>query len=177
MKKTLLALFALLACSAAHAEFYVGAGYGLSVNHGSVIEDGFKTKYKDSAAYSLSGGLVMPLPLFDFRTELEYFHTRPETKSLGTKKLNAVMVNATGVIPLIPFIDPYVGMGVGYGRYDHNNSSAWQLLAGVEYNFLSNPFVIGAEYRFFNLTEDGGKGSDKSKYSTHGVMLKLKYTF
>ena len=177
MKKSLLLTAILLVAPTTHAEFYVGAGYGLSINEGSVLEHGAKSTYKDSSAYSLSGGIVMPIPLFDLRTEVEYFRTRPETKSLGTKKLDAVMVNATGVIPLIPFIDPYVGMGIGYGRYDHNNTSAWQALAGVEYNFATNPFVVGAEYRFFKLTEDGGKGHNKSKYHTHGLMLKLKYTF
>ena len=178
MKKTLLLSAALLLTAATtHAEFYVGGGYGLSINQGNVCEHGIKSDYKDSSVYSLSGGIVMPLPLFDFRAEVEYLHTRPETKSLGTKQLDALMFNATGVIPLIPFIDPYVGLGVGYGRYDHNNTAAWQALAGVEYAFETNPFTIGAEYRFLKLTEDGGKGANESKYYTHGFMLKLKYRF
>lgn len=161
----------------AHADFYVGAGYGLSINEGSVVKNGIKTKYKDSAAYSLNGGIVMPLPLFDLRTEAEYLRTRPETKSFGTKQLDALILNATGVIPLVPFIDPYVGLGVGIGRYDHTNTTLWQALMGVEYAFETNPFVIGAEYRFLKLTEDCGKRNDSGKYHTHGLMLKLKYTF
>ena len=176
MKKLLLAC-ALFICTTTQAEFYVGGGYGLSINQGSVKEHGLKSSYKDSSAYSLSGGIIMPLPLFDLRTEVEYFHTRPETKSLGSKRLNALMVNATGVIPLLPFVDPYVGLGLGYGRYDHNNTAAWQALAGVEYAFETNPFVMGAEYRFLNLTEHCGKGQSSSKYYSHGFMLKFKYKF
>ena len=177
MKKLLFALCTLAICSTAHAEFYVSGGYGLSINQGSVKEHGLKSKYKDSAAYSLAGGVVMPIPLFDLRAEVEYFRTRPDTKSLGTKQLDALMVNATGVVPLIPFIDPYVGFGMGYGRYDHNNTAIWQVLAGVEYAFETNPFTIGAEYRLLNTTEHGGKKDTKSRYYTHGLMLKLKYTF
>ena len=178
MKKLCL-ISCLLCCGAvtAQADFYVGAGYGLSINQGSVREAGIKSSYKDSAAYSLSGGVVMPLPLFDLRTEVEYFRTRPETKSVGTKQLDALFVSATGVIPLVPVIDPYVGIGLGYARYDHNNTTAWQGLLGVEYAFESNPFVVGAEYRFLRLTENGGKQGTSSKYYTHGLMLKLKYTF
>lgn len=177
MKKILLALCTLFICNAAQAEFYVGAGYGLSINQGSVKELNKKTSYKDSNALSVSGGVALPLPLLDIRGEVEYFRTRPETKDFGTKHLDAVMANATGVIPLIPFIDPYVGVGMGYARYDHNNTTAWQALAGVEYNFLTLPFIVGAEYRFLKLTEKGGKKDVSSKYYTHGVMLKLKYTF
>ena len=177
--KKLLFIACLASCLStnAYADFYVGAGYGLSVNGGSVIENATKTKYKDSAAYSLSGGIVMPLPLLDLRAEAEYFRTRPDTKDLGTKQLDALILNATGVIPLIPFIDPYVGLGWGMGRYNHANTTLWQALLGVEYAFETNPFVIGAEYRFLTLTEDCGKRTDSSKYHTHGLMLKLKYTF
>lgn len=178
MKKLLL-LAALCStfCVSAQADFYVGAGYGLAINKGSVIENAHRSTYKDSSVYSLSGGVTLPLPLFDLRGEVEYFRTRPETKSLGTKQLDALMLNATGVIPLIPFIDPYVGFGVGYGRYDHNNTSAWQALMGVEYAFETNPFVVGAEYRYLELTETNGKHDNSSKYRTHGLMLKVKYTF
>jgi len=173
MKKIILSIALLSAISTARAEFYVGAGYGLSVNQGSVREGNVTSEYKDSSIYALEGGIVMPLPLFDLRAEVEYFHTRPETKSVGKKHLDALIFNTTGVIPLIPF----VGMGWGYGRYEHNNTSLWQALAGVEYAFETNPFTIGAEYRFLKLTEHGGKGSNSSKFYTHGLMLKLKYTF
>lgn len=172
-----LTILSLFVATKASADFYIGAGYGLSINEGSVIEEGLNTNYKDSAAYSLSGGIVLPLPLLDLRGEVEYFRTRPDTKSVGTKQVDAFMLNATGVIPLIPFIDPYVGLGWGYARHNHANTTAWQALAGVEYAFATNPFVIGAEYRFFKLTEDCGKRQNESKYHTHGLMLKLKYTF
>ncbi len=180
MKKLFLTACAALTAfiPSAKADFYVGAGYGLAMNDGSVWEEGARTKYKDSGMYSLSGGYELPLPLFDIRGEVEYIRTRPETKDFGTKQLDALMFNATGVIPLIPFIDPYVGLGLGYGRYDHNNTTAFQYLMGVEYEFATNPFTVGAEYRFLKLTEDGGKSGDKtSKYRSHGLMLKLKYTF
>jgi len=178
MKKIALFLstFCLLS-SVARADFYVGAGYGLSINDGSFHENGIKSKYKDSALYSLSAGAIMPIPLFDFRAEAEYFHSRPSTKLFSSQNLDALMLNTTGVIPLIPFIDPYVGLGLGYARYNHHTSPAWQAIAGVEYAFVTNPFVLGAEYRFLKLTENGGKGSDVSKYRSHGVILKLKYTF
>ena len=163
--------------TSANADFYVGAGYGGALNSGSVREHEVSSSYKNSPVYSLSGGIVMPIPLFDLRAEVEYLNIRPETKKLGKKQLDALMVNATGVIPFIPLIDPYVGFGVGYGRYDHTNTSAWQYLMGVEYNFETLPFVVGAEYRYFKLTDDCGKHSNTSKYHNNAVMLKLKFVF
>ena len=177
MKKLSLFAMAFLMTVSAKADFYIGAGYGLAVNEGSVFENGIRSKYEDAPAYSLSAGVVMPIPLFDLRTELEYLRIRPDTKDLGTKQLDTLMVNATGVIPFIPFIDPYVGFGIGYGRYDHTNTSAWQYLMGVEYAFETNPFVIGAEYRYFKLTDDCGKRENVSKYHNSTLMLKVKYMF
>lgn len=166
-----------MVATSASADFYVGAGYGGAFNSGSVREHGVSSAYKDTPIYSLSGGIIMPIPLFDFRAEAEYLHIRPNTEKLGKKQLDAVMLNASAVIPFIPLIDPYVGFGIGYGRYDYTNTSAWQYLMGLEYSFETIPFVIGAEYRYFKLTDDCGKHSDKSKYHNNALMLKLKFVF
>ena len=178
MKKLLLIATCLFGFSTvAMADFYVGGGFGGAFNGGTAKKDTIKTSYKDSPIYTLSGGVIMPIPLFDLRAEVEYLHTRPNTEKLGKKQLDAMMVNATAVVPFIPLIDPYVGLGVGYGRYDHTNTSAWQYLMGVEYAFETNPFVIGAEYRYFKLTDRCGKAANTSHYHNNALMLKVKFVF
>lgn len=176
-------LFLLAVCSIllfsvqSKADFYAGGAIGWAINDGSITKNDTHSKYRDSTMYTLSGGIVFPLPLLDIRTEAEYIHNRPKTSSVGKKQLDALMANVTGVIPLIPFIDPYVGLGLGYAHYDHNNTTAFQALAGVEYAIPTTPITLGAEYRYFKLTESCGNGNNYSRYHTNALLLKIKYTF
>ena len=166
-----------LMVTSARADFYAGAGYGLGFNSGSAYLDGQRGSYKDSPFYSFQGGYILPLPLFDVRGEVEYLRSRPDVKGQGARRLDALMGNVSAVIPLVPFVDPYVGLGLGYARYDHNNTTAWQYQMGVEYSFATAPFVVGAEYRYLKLTETCGKHDDTSKYHSNVLMLKVKYLF
>lgn len=166
-----------LAITPAAADFYVGAGYGFGFNGGSAHLNGERGSYKNSSVYSLNGGYVLPLPLLDVRGEVEYLRSRPEVKGQKARQLDAVMGSISGVIPFVPLVDPYVGLGLGYGRYDHKSTSAWQYQMGVEYKFVTAPLAVGAEYRYLKLTETCGKHEDTSKYHSNMMMLKLKYLF
>jgi len=180
MKKILsmcLGTFMILGASAAQADFYAGVGYGVGFNGGSAYLDGKRGSYQESSVYGLEGGYILPLPLFDVRGEVEYVRSRPDVKQQHARRLDLMMGNISAVIPFVPLVDPYVGLGVGYGRYDHKNTSAWQSQIGVEYNFLTAPFVIGGEYRYLKLTDSCGKHDNKSKYHSNMLMLKVKYLF
>ena len=180
MKKFLYACLggaALMMASVGHADFYAGAGYGFAFHGGSAYSDGKRSSYENSAMYSLQGGYILPLPLFDVRGEVEYLRARPEPKNQGSRRLDALMGNVSAVIPLVPIVDPYVGLGWGYARYDHNNTTAWQYQMGVEYSFVAAPVTVGAEYRYLKLTETCGKHDDISKYHSNVLMLKLKFMF
>ncbi len=179
MKKYLSLILAagLAMATTVKADFYAGAGLGGSFNGGSVTTDSIKSDYKNSPIYSVFGGYELPLPLFDIRGEVEYLHAKPAVKTGRDRKLDALMVNAIGVIPFIPVIDPYVGLGLGRARYDHTNSFAFQWLTGVEYELPFMPATIGGEYRYFKINETTGKVNSSSKYHTNVLMLKLKYLF
>lgn len=168
---------ALLGASAARADFYAGIGYGASFNDGSATTNGAKFSYHDSAIYALTGGYEFPLPLLDVRVEGEYLRTKPEVKYGKDRKLDALMLNVIGVIPLVPLVDPYVGLGLGYGRYDHTNTSLQQLLLGVEYELPVAPIVLGGEYRHLRVNETCGKANSPSKLRANIFMLKAKYFF
>lgn len=180
MKKflyTTLMAFVLLGAVPASADFYAGAGYGLGFNGGSAKLNNVKGDYKQSTVYSISGGYVMPLPAFDIRGDIEYLRTRPGEKGQHSRRMDALMGTLSAVIPVVPFLDPYAGFGLGYARFDHANTLAWQYHVGIEYKFATSPFAIGAEYRYLKLADDCGKGANVSKYHSNIGMLKVKYFF
>lgn len=166
-----------LMAGAASADFYAGGGLGAGFNGGSAFNGGVKSEYKNSAVYSIAGGYELPLPLFDVRGEAEFLRTRPELKDGRTKKLDGVFLNAYGTIPLIPLIDPYVGLGLGRVRYDHTNSFAVQGMLGAEYELPFAPMTVGGEYRYLKVNETTGKVNAPSKYHTNILMFKVRYLF
>ena len=161
----------------ARADFYAGAGLGFGFNGGSSSNGTHTSKYKDSSVWSIAGGYEAPLPLFDVRGELEYLHTRPELKDGRTKQLDGLFLNGYADIPLIPFIDPYVGLGVGRVRFDHSNSFAFQGMLGAEYELPFAPIAIAGEYRYLKINETTGKYHRDSQYHTNILMLKARYMF
>ncbi len=159
------------------ADFYAGAGLGGSFNGGSATTDGIRSAYKNTPAYSVFGGYELPLPILDIRGEVEYLHAKPNVKYGRSRKLDGLMLNAYGVIPFVPLIDPYVGLGIGKVRFDHTNSFAVQGMIGAEYELPIAPITVGAEYRYFKVNETTGKIHSPSKYHTNILMMKLKYLF
>ena len=180
MKKVLCMMAGALvafSASSACADFYAGGGYGLSFNGGSAMLNGKSGHYKNSSAYSLLGGYELSLPAFDVRTDIEYMRTRPGVKGQPSRRLDAMMASASVVIPFVPIFDPYVGLGWGYVRYDHTNTTAWQYQMGLDYKFTTIPVALGTEYRYLKLTDTCGKGANTSKYHGNTVMLKVRYLF
>ena len=159
------------------ADFYAGLGLGASFNDGSVKTNNVKSSYKYTPVYSISGGYELPLPILDIRGEAEILYMKPKVKTGRDRKLQSVMFNGIAVIPFVPFIDPYVGAGFGYARYDHTNAIAVQGMLGVEYELPIAPMTIGAEYRYYKINEGTGKTNSESKFHTNILMLKAKYLF
>lgn len=182
MLKNFVALAALIAgltwAGQVCADFYAAGGIGASFNGGtSHNKAGVKSSFDNSMALSLAGGYELPLPLFDIRGEAELIHNRPKLKSHQTKKLDGVMFNAYGTIPLIPLIDPYVGLGIGRVRFDHSNAFAVQGIIGAEYELTFAPVTVGAEYRRLKTNGKTGAKDAPSKYHANMLMLKVRYLF
>ena len=167
----------LLWSGVSQADFYAGAGIGGSFNEGSAYNGTYAAEYKNSTLWSFSGGYEAPLPLFDVRGEVEYLHTRPKVKSGGTKQFDGLFLNGYADIPLVPIVDPYVGLGLGFSRFDHDNSFAVQGMLGLEYELPFAPMTIGGEYRYLKINETTGKVNRESKYHSNTLMFKLRYLF
>lgn len=181
MKKSIWAVSAAILVGMAatvKADFYAGAGFGMSFNNGSIDEArGFRDSYKDTPAYALYGGYELPLPLLDIRGEVEYLRIKPKAKHGNSRTMDAAMARAVAVVPFVPLVDPYVGLGLGYARYDHANIALQEMTAGVEYELPVAPITIGAEYRYLKSNEKAGKWYSESKFHTNILMLKAKYLF
>ena len=181
MKLKYLSLIALMMAFATsvNAENYAGLGYGRSWNGGHAYRDGHKYDTETfSNVWSLFLGKTIPTEWCDVHAEAEVIHIGADTDYGEKLTLNALMANATAVIPDTGwFAEPYAGLGVGMARFDHNNTIAWQFIGGLEYNFEQYPIGTALEYRHLLLNEHGGKGADTSRFNSDTLMLKLKYFF
>ena len=179
MKKLSLLVIGLLVSSFVGAEYYAGAGYGLSWNGGHAWTGGQKTDYETfSGMLSVFGGTVIPTEWLDLRAEGELLHLKADADKGPSRELKTVMANLIGMIPNIdsPF-QPYIGLGLGYGRWDHKNTAVKQFIAGVEYNLDQYPVGFALEYKHLSPNETGGSGANRSKINSDTVMLKAKYMF
>ena len=162
------------------AENYAGLGIGKSWNGGHAYSDNKKHDFETlSTMWSFYAGKIIPTEWFDLRLEGEFLRMDAHAKHTRTRQVRALMANATGVIPNTGwFAEPYVGMGAGYARYDHNNTLGFQFIGGLEYDFDNYPIGTAVEYRHLWFTEDGGKNNaNKSNLNSDTLMLKLKYFF
>lgn len=179
MKKflSLTLLSAFFFSAQAQADFYGSFGLGASFNNGSIHRDGFVTTYKDTPAYSFAAGYELPLALTDVRAEVEYLRIRPNAKHGETSKFDALMLNGYVDIPLVPFVDPYVGLGLGQARYEHTNTTPLQAMLGVDYELPFMPLTLSGEYRYLKITENGGGRNETAKFHSNILMFKLRYEF
>ena len=179
LKTLSLLLAGLIATGTAGAEYYAGAGYGVSWNGGHAWTNGKKYDYETfSGMLSLFGGVVIPTEYLDLRAEGELVRLKAEPDTGSARELKAAMVNLIGVIPNVDSpLQPYVGLGLGYGRWDHKNTAVKQFIAGVEYDLDQYPIGFALEYKHLSPNETGGSGLYRSKINSDTVMLKAKYLF
>ncbi len=178
-RKILYTLFCMTAMgiSSANADFYASIGAGASLNEGSVTYEDALQDYKNTPVYAAAVGYELPLPILDVRAEVEYLRIRPEVKHGSDSKFDGVFLNGYADVPLIPVVDPYVGAGIGYTRFEHNNSTAYQGMLGVEYEVPFMPVSLAGEYRYMKVTEAGGKWDSNAKFHSNILMIKARYSF
>ena len=170
---------ALILTGTAGAEYYAGAGYGVSWNGGHAWTDDIKYDYETfSNMWSLFGGTVIPTDKLDLRVEGEFLHLKADPDVGKSRTLDAAMANLIAVIPNVDLpVQPYVGIGLGYGRWDHKNTVVGQFIAGAEYDLEQYPVGFALEYKHLKPNETGGKGGYISKINSDTIMLKVKYLF
>ncbi len=167
-------------CLSARADNYAGLGFGYSWNGGHAYTNSTKYDFKSfSKMWSFFVGKVIPNQWFDLRLDAEYLNLDAHVEHGRTRQFKSVMANATGIIPDTGWLaEPYVGMGLGYARFDHNNTIALQAIGGLEYVFEQWPIATDVEYRHLWLNEHGGKNRENSsRFNSDTLMLKLKYFF
>lgn len=170
---------ALILTGAAGAEYYAGAGYGFSWNGGHAWTNGKKYEYETfSPMVSLFGGAVIPTEYLDLRAEGEFIHFTADPDKGKSRQMDTVMANLIAVIPNVDLpVQPYVGLGLGYGRWDHTYTVTKQFIAGAEYDLEQYPVGFALEYKHLSPNETGGNGDHISKINTDTLMLKVKYLF
>lgn len=158
MKKFLFALLFLGWSATASAGMYVQGGLGTGIDSDRSVSA--------ALGYQL-GFLLKP------RAEIEYLYTRAHYD--GHKSdLNSVFANGYLTIPFVPFVDPYVGAGIGHARLNHDDSAVAQGILGLEFGVPVLPLTMGAEYRYLKLFD---KTNGSKKYDDNLFMLRLKYLF
>lgn len=179
IKNLLCGITCFVLASISVAEYYAGAGYGISWNGGHAWTNGTKYDYETfSGMWSLFGGTVIPTEYLDLRAEGELVRLKAEPDTGSSRELKAAMANLIGVIPNVDLpVQPYVGLGLGYGRWDHKNTVVKQLIAGVEYDLDQYPVGFALEYKHLSPNETGGNGGYRSKINSDTIMLKAKYLF
>jgi outer membrane protein OmpA-like peptidoglycan-associated protein len=190
LRTALLAATVLAAPAAAMAQpisgLYVGAGAGYNILQDENVHtlpgpnSGGKLKFNGgfvglgSIGYGLGNGLR-------FELEGSYRDNKANKLSVnggtfragGEEQKASAMVNALYDFTFVPYVQPYVGAGIGYvyshlrslNAYDslgdrvssngENSSFAYQGIAGLAFPIPMAPgLAITAEYRFFGVGED-----------------------
>ena len=181
MKLKTLSLLAtgLILAGTAGAEYYTGLGYGYSWNGGHAWTDGKKYGYETfSPMMSLFAGAVIPTEKLDFRAEAEYIHFTAKPDTGKSRQMDTVMANLIAAIPNLDLpVQPYIGGGLGYGRWDHRYTVTKQFIAGLGYDLDQYPVGFALEYKHLSPNKTGGRGDHISKINTDTLMLKVKYLF
>lgn len=184
---------------AKHKGLYVWGGLGMDWAEDSNVSgaDSGKIDFEGDWAGAFSVGYGFGNGL---RLEGEMSHRRSDVTNFsgtglaGEAKVTGFMANLLYDFDVSPRFIPYIGVGAGLAvvRFkdvspiaasnidDEDNVFAWQGLAGVAVP-LTDQLDLTADYRYFdtndvNLQTDAG-GNINSGYTSHSVMLGLRYRF
>ena len=88
------------------------------------------------------------------------------------------MANGYVDIPFIlPLLTPYVGVGLGYGRFENDNVMPMQLMLGMDAEIFVIPVVGSLEYRYLQTNRSAKSANERNKFYSHILMAKLRYEF
>ena len=177
-KKFLLVLFLLFPLKLYASNYFVGMGGGESRSK----VDGIGNNEEKSYVFSL-GGSFGPV-LFPVRTEIEYSRLKSKKDYLQMTKNESVGFNVYLGVPLLPILEPYVGIGVVRMREHYFDNDVWlksdfkyvpQYMAGFDLDLPTVILAGGIEYRYLGTSFDFVDESRKSRI--HTFLLKLRYKF
>lgn len=125
------------------------------------VAGGYEFSLSDSFALRLEGEFAQR---FNQHTKTLVLVDNSSFDESAGERVTSVMANAELGFEVAPGWELSAGAGIGYGRwiYDFGSDSvplqggeslSWQAMAGLSYEVVKG-FHIGAEYRYFALTND-----------------------
>ena len=183
---------------AADSGFYLKANIGLGMMMDSDIDNMPNTAGTAKMTFDSGwlGTLGAGYDFGNFRTELEYIWQKNDLDRLsydnmygnfnqGDLKTQAFMVNGFYDVDTGSAWSPFVGIGLGWAKVDldtpalplgdNDDVFAYQLMAGVAYNF-TDQLAVEAQYRFFDTQDATIQGADFGTTS-NDLLLGIRYTF
>ena len=86
--------------------------------------------------------------------------------------------NAYVDIPFVlPLLTPYIGGGIGYGRFESDNVMPMQLMLGIDAEIFVIPVIGSFEYRYLQSNRSAKSANERNKFYSHILMAKLRYEF
>ena len=172
--------------------------------NGRVLDNGWtRIAKKDWVA---GGSAAVGVKMCAFRAEVEYNQSLKAMNKLrlpnegryveSKQSYRSYMLNGYFDIPTYTPIRPYVGAGIGTARVrtsvannqNRHNAFAWQLAAGVGYNFNEH-WTLDVGYRYVDNGNSvwtmptnpllGTDGNTRTKYHSkaHQATVGIRYTF
>jgi len=149
------------------------------------VMGGFGGKYTDVPLGDLDSSILYGAAVGTHvaphvRLEGEYLHSDADfERGGGDSSANIGMVNAYYDFGNVRSFTPYVGVGVGYGRFEptggHDDDMTYSATAGVSKEF--SPGLVGeVSYKFLgapNLTIAGTDTGFRSNYLGAGLRVRL----
>lgn len=182
--------------------FYVGAGGGASFYEDWELTGTVDADLDTGYIGNVSVGAYLD-DIRVFRLELEGLYTSTEVNGVagasaaGTLSNTAAMFNALYDVRTGTDWTPYFGIGIGYSLVDLDGFStpvgspvlvddndgvfAWQIKAGVAYQFSPN-WSVNINYRYFNAENPsfittGGLNADAESIRSHNAEVGFRFHF
>lgn len=183
-KKILFLFISIFICtSPLHARelsYYIGLSGGESRTR---IEDIGLDKDK---SYTISAGLRFGPLLYPIKLEIEYLKLKSEKEFVMQTENEGIAFNSFVGIPLLPILEPYIGIGLVYMRektrydsFDTWNLSDWkyipQYMIGIDVDLPTVSIAGGIEYRYIDSSFNFDGDTTDSKL--HTFLLKLRFKF
>lgn len=137
-------------------------------------------------SYTLSTGLKFGPLLYPIKVEIEYLNLKSKKEFIVQTKTEGVAINSYIGIPLLPILEPYIGLGIANmkekAKYDYENiwiSSDWKLtpqyMIGIDIDLPTVSMAGGIEYRYIDTSFNFDREKSDTKIHTFFFKIRLKF--
>ena len=137
-------------------------------------------------SYTISAGLRFGPLLYPIKLEVEYLRLKAEKEFVMQTENEGIAFNTFVGIPLLPILEPYIGIGIvhmrekiRYDSLDIWNSSDWkyipQYMIGLDVDLPTVSIAGGIEYRYIDSSFNFDGTTKASKINTFLFKARLKF--